>query len=131
MIPILFLDSGSFRQLKLLCEVPHDLNILFAIVHILLVIDRLPSLIDLNRLAAHEGHTLLGKAALKEVDELLLVLLDAPLHGAVPVIFDSVVCPTLQNVGDIRPFVGLVAVQEEQDPLFFAGPDGVPLNHWV
>ena len=46
-------------------------------------------------------------------------------------VLDRVVGPTFKDVGDISPFVGFVAVQEVENPFFFAGPGCLPFYHWV
>ena len=46
-------------------------------------------------------------------------------------ILDGVISPTLEKVGDVRPLVSLVPVQQVEDPLLLTGPGGVSLDHWV
>jgi len=46
-------------------------------------------------------------------------------------ILDCVVCSALKNVGNISPFVGFVAIQKIENPLFFAGPWSLPFDHRV
>lgn len=46
-------------------------------------------------------------------------------------ILDCVVCSALKNVGNISPFVGFVTIQKIKNPLFFAGPWSLPLDHRV
>ena len=59
------------------------------------------------------------------------VLLNPLLHAGVPVVLDGVVCPSLQDVGDVGPFVGLVPIQYEQNPLFLTWPLWTFLNHGI
>lgn len=46
-------------------------------------------------------------------------------------VFDGVVCATLQQIGYICPFVGLIPVKEVKDPFFFSAPSGASLDHGV
>ncbi len=52
----------------------------------------------------------------------LLVKLDLPLHDAVPVVFDSVVSPALDDLGQNGPLVAIKLVKEEQQPLLVFVP---------
>lgn len=46
-------------------------------------------------------------------------------------VFDSVVSPAFKDAGDVGPLVCLVAIEQVEDPLFFAGPGRTSLDHRV
>ena len=46
-------------------------------------------------------------------------------------VLDCVVSSTFEDVGDISPFVGFVAVQEVENPFFFASPGCLSFYHRI
>jgi hypothetical protein len=114
---------------KILLKILHDADILICIVP--LVVDWISLLIHFDGLTANILDSLLLDTFSKENSELVLILLDPPLHAGVPMILDGVISPTLEKVGDVRPLVSLVPVQQVEDPLLLTGPGGVSLDHWV
>ena len=93
---------------KILLKILHDPDILICIVP--LIVDRISLLIHFNSLTANILNALLLDTFSKENSELVLILLDPPLHAGVPVVLDGVISPALQKVGDVRPLVSLVPV---------------------
>lgn len=51
-------------------------------------------------------------------NEFFLIVFNSSLHAGVPVILDGIVGSALEDVGDIRPLVGLIAIKQIQNPLF-------------
>ena len=86
------------------------------------------SLVDLYRLTSDEVEAMLPDDILEKIGELLLVFFDPPLHAGVPVIFNGVVCTAFKEVGDISPLIGLISIQEVEDPFFFSSPSSASLN---
>lgn len=46
-------------------------------------------------------------------------------------IFDGVVSPTFENVGDISPLIAVISVKKEENPFFFRSPMHISFNHRI
>lgn len=105
---MLFYQLAFFVE-EILLKIFHQADILSWIIPPIL--HRLSLLIKLYCLAAQVFHAMLFNKIFEKDGELVLVLLDSPFHARIPVILDGIVCSSLEQVGDVSPFVTLIPVE--------------------
>ena len=128
----MFLDNNALLIQQLLLKLLHHFDIVLGIAFgYFTLVYGLTVVVAFHRFTTLEFHAKLLNMLFELDFKHVLDFSNALFHAGVPVVLDGVVCAALKDVCDVSPLVGVIAVQQVENPLFFECPDCLPLYHGI